>query len=377
MKKQFILLLTLLLLSIQSYAQVNITQQDDGSDFAELLVAGDADKYDLVIMGDGFTLSDQELFNEQVDRIVSAIENTSPYSNYPCAFNVWRVNVVSQESGVDDEGIGSYVDTELDVRHGLRVAGEVPRGYYSDDMPAIFETAELAPDHDGIIVLANDTTRGGTAFGDVVIMAISSELEDVFIHELGHSFGNLADEYSCYYCDGSDNGRTYPENLAEPAEANVTINLDRETAKWAAYIDAATPIPTIEDNPQGVVGLWEGARYYATGIYRSRLACNMLDSDTGSFCPVCRNSLVSTLEQNCYTEYYPRLPMFEILEFFPEMLPRIRWPIPVCLSCPYFSKNMIKLHLVNINATGSFRIINLQGDFLVDWQKVDEKKALS
>jgi len=162
---------------------------------------------------------------------------------------------------------------ECDLEFIRSVSGEVIRGLYSDSMENILEAAALAPDYDSIFVLANASQRGGLASGMIAFSSIAPEMPLVATHEFGHSIGGLADEYSCYYCDGSDDERTYTGD--ESNKPNLTTITDRETTKWADEIDSATELPTTADYPPGVVGLWEGGGYYAYGMYRPQNECHM------------------------------------------------------------------------------------------------------
>lgn len=367
-----LLTLLFLLLPAAAPAEVEIQPQPDGTDYALLDGEGDTDRFDLVILGDGFTEAEQGLFDEQAERVVATLGETAPFSEAACSMNVWRINVVAAESGIDDAAAGRYVDTELGVRRGVRVLNEVPRGFYSDDVEAIYEAAAAAPDFDGIVVLGNDFSPGGTAFGDFTIMGIGDTMTDTVVHELGHSVGGLADEYDCYFCDGTDDGRAYPADGSEPGEPNVTAVLGRENVKWAEFIAAATPVPTSDDDPPGVIGEWEGGRYYAGGIWRPAMLCRMRDSSADSFCAVAEHHLAQQLALPCQSRLMPILPRFELIELLPWFPPRIRWPIPVCLSCPWQKITGARLTLHRVAGGGAFRVTSGTGRVLLPWQETGE-----
>jgi len=319
-------------------AAVNVQQQPDGQFFTAVRGGGaTALRYDIVIVGDGFTAAEQDAFDDRVEDVVAALEARAPYSDRMCAFNIWRVNVVSQESGVDHPKDGVSKNTELDVRYGVPANGEAERCITSDSPAKVYEAAAFAPEADAIFVLANDSQWGGCA-GDLVFSSIAPGFAGIVTHELGHKIGDLADEYTCYVCDGSDSNVSYTG--PEPAKPNCTIETTRADVKWGDLIDPATPLPTTVDSPPGVVGLWEGCQYAAQDIYRPQAACQM--SATGSpFCAVCNREMRFALGAHCtpceradtpldwllcHGLPHTRPPWWEILH--------LRWPIPPCLSCP-------------------------------------------
>lgn len=319
-----------------AHAQVDI--QPNGSlNYTTILNNGaTTSKYDIVFIGDGFTTSEQALFNQKVDEAVEALRNLTPYRDAMCSFNVWRVNVISQESGVDKPAQGITRNTALDCRYGNPPA-EAERCIRSDSPAKCYEAAGYAPAYDAVFVLVNDTQWGGCA-GGLVFSSISPNFHQIITHELGHKVGGLADEYDCYVCDGSDSGRNY--TFGEPSEVNLTANTNRTTTKWADLILPTTPIPTTT-GPAGTVGLWAGGGYYATGIFRPQQSCQMRTASQ-PFCAVCNREMYRIMSERCtLCELNPfsiicyiRRDLFE----FPWR-ERIRWPIPwpwpPCLSCPF------------------------------------------
>jgi len=313
-------------------------QINDGLYYTGVHVSGaTSQRYDIVFVGDGFQEDEQSLFNSKVEDAVAALETMVPYSERMCAFNIWRVNVISEESGVDHPKDGIFRDTELDCRYGNPAAGEAERCITSNSPDKCFEAADYAPDYDAVFVLVNDTQWGGCA-GSLVFSSISSGFAGIVTHELGHKIGGLADEYECYVCDGSDANRTYTGS--EPGQPNVTTETSRASVKWNDLIDAATPLPTTVDSPPGVVGLWEGGRYYAFDVFRPQKNCHM--RSTGSpFCAVGARHMRETLSGYCsFCEVRPGAyicryaSLLRDFELVWEERMRIRWPFPPCLTCP-------------------------------------------
>ncbi len=203
---------------------------------------------------------------------------------------------------------------------------------------------------------------GGCA-GGLVFSSISTGFDGIITHELGHKVGALADEYDCYVCDGSDDGRTYT-GIERPG-ANVTTITDRSATKWADLIDPNTPIPTTGDNPVGVAGLFAGGDYFAQGIFRPQFTCHMRTTNSG-LCAVCRRHLQKVLRYRCSAcELDPR----SIFCLFGDLLEnlhvryrqpfRIRWPIPVCLSCPFTGGDPLE-ERISLRLTGVMRDFKVQ-----------------
>jgi hypothetical protein len=368
MKRQISLVLAVLF-AVQAHvwSAVHI-QQNNGQNYTAVLSNGSTtQKYDIVFVGDGFTANDQTAFNNAVDAAVAAMRARPGYAETMCGFNVWRVNVVSSESGIDHPKDNISRNTELDCRYGNPANNEAERCIRSDSSPKCYEAAAYAPDFDAIFVLVNDMQWGGCA-GDLVFSSISTGFDGIITHELGHKIGALADEYECYLCDGSDDGRTYSGD--ERPAANVTTNMDRTTTKWNDLINPTTAIPTTADNPSGVVGLFAGGDYYAQGIFRPQFTCHMRTTSS-AFCAVCARKLQQVLRRKCtpceldpqgfWCIYGDLLKNVHVRYRQPF---RIRWPGPVCLTCPPFQRD-------NLEDEVTFKLTGLEEGFKV--QVLDEE----
>ena len=329
------------LLAAAAAADVEVQQQPSGLFYTLVHGGGDADlRYDIVLLGDGFTDDEQDEFDARVEDVVAALEARSPFSERMCAFNIWRVNVVSEESGVDHPADGDFVDTELDVRYGDPDDGEAERCITSDSPAKIYEAADFAPESDAIFVLANDSQWGGCA-GDIVFSSISGGFAGIVTHELGHKIGALADEYTCYICDGSDDDVAWTGG--EPDQANCDDDSTLADIRWNDLIAPGTPLPTTVDSPTGVVGAWEGCNYAGADIFRPQSTCHMRTTGSG-FCQVCHREMKAALGGHCTSCERAETPLQKFLAChrLPITKPPwwvilgLRWPIPVCLSCPPF-----------------------------------------
>jgi hypothetical protein len=210
-----------------------------------------SDAFDLVFVGDGYTADDMATYAANVQSKWAELSAVQPFAAYKQYFNVWQVNVISAESGVDhDPTKGVLKDTALDM--GFWCQGRDPdteRLLCVNEAKAT-EYAALAPQVDQVIALGNTSKYGGAGGGVATASGSNAQAGQIAVHELGHSIGGLADEYDYPYLAYTG---------TEPYEINVTK--DPTGAKWGAYLGQPSP-------DGGVVAPIEGARYYKTGLYR-------------------------------------------------------------------------------------------------------------
>jgi len=212
----------------------------------------------LVFVGDGYTAAELGTYQGDVDNVVAGLFVTEPLGRYAEAFTVHRVDVVSNESGVDNDPTnGINRDTALDMQYWC--SGIERLLCVSVSKAASF--ALNAPAVDQIIALANSNKYGGAGYTSSNLATSSggngSALE-IVKHELGHSFGKLADEYTYGGPSQWPGGEPTSKNLSTfdaPSMANQGV-------KWAEWL--GTSIPGFEGN----VGTYEGGGYSVSGIYR-------------------------------------------------------------------------------------------------------------
>jgi len=367
----FLPLFLMMFALIATRAEVAVQVQPTGLTYTGILVNGSAtSKFDIVFIGDGFRKDEQTAFNNKVNEAVTALQNRPGYSARMCGFNIWRVNVISTDSGIDHPKDGISKNTELDCRYGNPADDEAERCIVTDSPAKCFEAAANAPARDAVFVLVNDTQWGGCA-GNIVCSSIADGFAGLITHELAHDLGDLADEYDCYVCDGSDNNRTYSGN--DPGEVNITNNTDRATTKWHDLIQATTAIPTTNDTPPGVVGLWEGGGYYRNGIFRPQNACHMRQT-ADPFCAVCARKLDGSLAIRCTA-------IFDILKnrrFIWREPFRIQ--IPICLSCPQPPESnpldRVTLQLAGLPRDAAVRIVDSQGNMIAEGQPSADRMSV-
>jgi hypothetical protein len=217
-----------------------------------------ANRVDIAILGDGYTAAEMQKYKNDVQNAMALFFNNEPFHEYRNFFNVHRIDVVSSQSGADHPERASFVNTALDATYncsGIQRLICVNNG----KVFTILGNSVTPSQRDIILVVVNDAEYGGSG-GSVAVTSTNSEVIELILHELGHSFGLLADEYG---------GPPPPacDNSIEPPQANATKATERSVIKWNHWIDANTPIPTLS-TLQGVPGLYEGAKYCDAGLYR-------------------------------------------------------------------------------------------------------------
>ena len=227
-----------------------------------------ANRLDLLIVAEGYTAAQQAQFVLDATALANGMLGISPYSDFRQLINVQWLFVPSNQSGADKptcaETPGStvvVVDTAFDgtfCTSGIRRLVTVSSS-------KVLTAAANAPDWDKILVLVNDSEYGGSG-GTLGVGTTHSAAVQIMQHEFGHSFTKLADEYETAYP-----GFPACSDLSAPGncEVNVSNQTDRALLKWSGWVDAATAIPTTAALADALgAGLWQGARYLTTGMYR-------------------------------------------------------------------------------------------------------------
>jgi IgA Peptidase M64 len=233
-----------------------------------------SNRFDIVIVGDGYTQSQLDLFHQHARDKWQTIIATEPFTTYRDYFNVWMVDVVSAESGVDNDPLpGTMKNTALDMQFWCN---GTERLLCMNNTKAQ-QFAALAPEADQVLGLANSTKYGGAGGAYATSSGGSSKAGQITVHELGHSIGNLADEYIYYYRAGVDEDAEEDVQIplpylmyvgavqGEPGQVNITASPAADMAaskiKWWRWLGEPSPDGT-------VVGTYEGGGYYRYGMYR-------------------------------------------------------------------------------------------------------------
>lgn len=240
---------------------------------------------DLAFLAEGYTADEMGKFREDVIKMAGILFEEAPFNKYKDSFNIWAVLSVSRESGTDIPGENIYVNT---VFNSTFYTFDLDRYLTTTDIKTVNDYAASVP-HDNIIVLVNsERYGGGGVYNYYSGTTAGHELSGkVFIHEFGHGFAGLADEY---YTSTVAYDEFYPLDV-EPWEPNITTMVDFGK-KWKNMIPEGTPIPTpAEEKYEGVTGLFEGGGYSAKGIFRPEMDCRMKSNGPKGYCSVCMEAI--------------------------------------------------------------------------------------
>lgn len=238
---------------------------------------------DVVIIPDGYTEADEEKMMADGARFSRVLFETPPFDRHADKISVRMVKAFSRESGPDEPRKGVYRDTIVETTFDTFRS---PRYLTTNDMKRLREVASLAP-YDTVYVMVNSHRYGGGGiFNSYSIFTSDSEYSEyVMIHEFGHGFGALADEYYSS-STGYEEDEFYAVG-AEPWEPNITAQRERDEIKWGHLIDPETPVPTPDtDEYDDAVGLFEGAGYKAKGLFRPTRDSKMFHKGLLPFGPV-------------------------------------------------------------------------------------------
>jgi IgA Peptidase M64/Peptidase M64 N-terminus len=303
----------------------------------EIQKAGDpADKVDFLILGDGYTAAERGKFEKDARRLADILFSVSPFKERRSDFNVWGLCPPAEQSGISRPSTGVHRRSRVGATYD---AFGVERYVLTFENRSFRDVASYAP-YEVVEILTNSKTYGGGGiFGQYSTVAADSLWAPyVFVHEFGHHFAGLADEY---YTSAVAYGPA-PADRVEPWEPNATALLDPANLKWKDLVAAGTPLPTPwkkeefekasreaqekrrklragnrpeeeidalfreeqvfetkllgTDASSGKVGAFEGALYEAKGYYRPQEDCIMFTRDEVPFCAVCRRALSGVID---------------------------------------------------------------------------------
>ncbi len=295
-----------------------------------------ATKVDLLILADGYTAAEKPKFVADATRLSNVLFATQPYQRHKADFNVRLVFAPTPQSGISNPRKGVWHES---------VFGLSFNAFDSDRYVLTFADRELreiaaqAP-YDALILLFNDRKYGGGGIYNLwcTCAADTEPAPYIFVHEFGHSFAGLADEYYTSQVSYED---LQPAGV-EPWEPNVTALLDKQHLKWGGLVQSGTPLPTpwrqaeydaadlayqkkrkqlIDERASeeasealmrevklssgaflaaerwaGKVGAFEGAMYQAKGLYRPEADCIMFTRNPTTFCRVCEGAIEQTIQ---------------------------------------------------------------------------------
>ncbi len=294
-----------------------------------------ATKVDLLLMGDGYTADEHGAFIAKARELTDILFSTSPFRERRDDFNIWAVAPAAAQSGVSRPSTGTFRDSPIGATYD---AFRSERYILTFDNKAMRRIASSAP-YDFIEILTNtEVYGGGGIYGLFSTAAANSEWAPyLFVHEFGHHFAGLADEYYT-----SSVAYEAPTEITEPYEPNVTALLDPDNLKWKHLMTPNTPLPTPwpkaryeehslayqqrrremraanvseaemnalfyytkeyvetlfdESGQNGIVGAFEGGNYQAEGYYRPEQNCLMF-TRSESFCAVCAEAIGKVIDE--------------------------------------------------------------------------------
>jgi hypothetical protein len=288
-------------------------------------------KVDLLLLAEGYTTAEMEKFHADAKRLTEALFAYEPFKSRRRDFNVRGIDVAAAEGGISRPHAGIFRRSPLAAHYSTF---DSERYVLTYDNRTLRDVASAAP-YEFLVILVNERTYGGGGiYGDQTTVAASNAYSVyLFVHEFGHHFGGLGDEY--YTSDVAyETGATVKP---EPWEPNLTAMHNVKVLKWRDLVEAGTPLPTpwekeafekeniaaqalrrklrAENAPEeqmealfkkqqaeetkllssmkffGKVGAFEGAGYEVKGLYRPEADCIMFSRNEVGFCRVCQRGI--------------------------------------------------------------------------------------
>jgi hypothetical protein len=295
-------------------------------------------KVDVLLLGDGYTAAEcRSKFTRDARRMSESLFGEEPYRSRRADFNVWGLCPPSPKSGISRPSTGVHIATPVGTTYDFFGS---ERYVLTNDNRAFRTIASNAP-YEFVTILVNSKTYGGGGLYNIYsTAAVDNDWADyLFVHEFGHHFAALADEYYT-----SPVAYRPPETIIEPWEPNVTALLDKDDLKWKDLATTAVPIPTpwpkerfetysralqarrvklrADRRPESEmsalfreerafdsalfasaahaksIGAFQGANYDAKAYYRPAIDCIMFTRDNVPFCPVCRRAISKIIDFN-------------------------------------------------------------------------------
>ncbi|UCD39070.1 MAG: peptidase M64 [Fidelibacterota bacterium] len=295
-----------------------------------------ATKVDILILGDGYTKKERRQFHKDVEHLVGTLFDTEPFKSRKSDFNVRAIDLAAVESGISNPRAGVWRDNLFGASFNSLDSDRYMLTYANRTMR---DVASQAP-YDALMIVANDRKYGGGGIFNLyaTTAAHSSQAAYIFVHEFGHSFAGLGDEY---YSSDVAYDEFYTADI-EPWEPNITALLDPKQLKWWHLLDTDTRVPTpwnqaaydsadyayqekrrklraegaseetlealfaekkaitkpmLEAEPYfGKVGAFEGAGYQPKGLYRPEVDCIMFTRNPTNFCRVCADAIQRVID---------------------------------------------------------------------------------
>jgi hypothetical protein len=295
-----------------------------------------SEKVDIVLLGEGYTEEELPKFHADAKRLVEELFSTEPFKRHKADFNVRAIDLPAAESGVSRPHAGKYRRNLAGAQYSIF---DSERYLLTYDNRTLRDILSAAP-YEFMGILVNEKQYGGGGiYNFQMATAVDSEFSDyVFVHEFGHHFAGLGDEYYTSDVAYETGGDEHPE----PWEANITALHDPDQLKWKDLVEPGTPLPTPWDKQKfeehsremrerrgalierqapeaefdalfreqreiettmlssmeysGKVGAFEGASYEPVGLYRPEIDCIMFTRDEVGFCRVCQRAIERVID---------------------------------------------------------------------------------
>lgn len=251
----------------------------------------------IAYIAEGYTEAEMPVFIKDCRIAMEALFAHEPFKSMRQRFNIIAVKAPSAESGTSEPSKGIWKNTALHSHFDT---------FYSDRYLTTLHLKDLhnwlaGTPYEHIIVLVNTEKYGGGGILNSynLSMAHNDYFKPVVVHEFGHSFAGLGDEYAYE----KETINMYPTDV-EPWEPNLTTLVDFH-GKWENLINKKTPIPTPQpadlDKPNArrdkwKIGAYEPAGYAQHGVYRGFPDCRMRTNVHPEFCPVCTQALTRLIQ---------------------------------------------------------------------------------
>jgi IgA Peptidase M64. len=260
-----------------------------------LLKSGnEKDCIDVAILAEGYTNEEMDVFRKDASIAMESLFNHEPFKAMKGRFNIVAVESSSLDSGVSIPSKNKWRQTAFNSHFDTFYSER----YLTTTRVKAIHNALAGIPYEHIIILANTEQYGGGGIYNSYTLTTTHNpmFKPVVVHEFGHSFGGLADEY--FYESQDPTAITYPHEV-EPWEQNITTFVDFKS-KWEDMLRPGTPVPTPEkDKNNYPIGVYEGGGYATKGVFRPAFDCRMRTNGYPVFCPVCQRALQRLI--NFYT----------------------------------------------------------------------------
>ena len=248
------------------------------------------DCIDVAILAEGYTEKEMDIFYQDAQRTCESLFSYEPFRSMKGKFNIVAVASPSTDSGVSVPRKNQWKQTAVHSHFDTFYSDR----YLTTSRVKSVHNALAGIPYEHIIILANtDVYGGGGIYNSYTLTTAHHPMfKPVVVHEFGHSFGGLADEY---FYDNDVMTDTYPLDV-EPWEQNISTRVNF-ASKWKDMLPSGAPIPTpIAEKKKYPVGVYEGGGYSAKGIYRPAYDCRMKTNEYPEFCPVCQRAIRRMIE---------------------------------------------------------------------------------